>query len=312
MRWLLRALEQAGRNDEVIPILERETAQTQCYMELVKKLVESGRTDKAREWAKEGFIETLENAPGIAWQLEEQLREMAAREKNTPLVASYRAMEFFDKPCLQSYSELHKAASKALVWDTIRDPILKYLETGRRPDAAPDIVENPARRKRRKLQETPPEGSMPCAWPLPVPEFPPVRRDGRWTRFPDISTLTDIAIKEGRHDDALRWYRQGQQPGAYGNDSMGANVAQAVSKTHPDDAIAIWKNLVSMEIAHAKPAAYQTAGSYLTKIRSVYTQTERSDEWRAYIADLRLRNNRRPRMLDVLNSLEGRRTPIVR
>lgn len=34
-------------------------------------------------------------------------------------------------------------------------------------------------------------------------------------------------------------------------------------------------------------------------------------EWKNYLAELREQNARRPRMLDVLNSLEGRRTSIV-
>jgi len=70
MRWLLRALEHAGRHAEVIPILERETSQIACYVELVQKLTEAGRTDEAKAWAQRGFIATLSDAPGIAWQLE--------------------------------------------------------------------------------------------------------------------------------------------------------------------------------------------------------------------------------------------------
>ncbi len=113
MHWLLGALEQAGRQKEVIPLLERETAKTDCYIQLVNKFIESGQTEKAREWAKKGFIETLEHAPGIAWQLEEQLRELAVRGKNYPLAAAYCALEFFNNPGLQRYSELEKAATKA-------------------------------------------------------------------------------------------------------------------------------------------------------------------------------------------------------
>jgi len=312
MHWLLRALEQAGRQKEVIPLLERETAKTDCYIDLVKKFVESGRTEKAREWAKKGFIETLEHAPGIAWELEEQLRELAVRGKNYPLAAAYRAMEFFYNPDLQRYSELEKAATKARVWDDIRDPIMTYLETGGRPDIAPNSAAQPTKRQEKKSQKPMDDVPAPNRWPLPSPELPACGKDARWTRFPDISTLIDIAIKDGRHDDALRWYRQGRKPGVYGSDNKGEEVAQAVQKTHPDDAIAIWKELVSREIARAKPAAYQTAGGHLKKMKAVFERTQRTSEWTAYLSNLRVQNSRRPRMLDVLNSLEGRRTPIMR
>ncbi|MFH1970481.1 MAG: hypothetical protein ABIJ53_09220, partial [Verrucomicrobiota bacterium] len=312
MRWLLHALEYAGRDDEMIPILERETARTQCYVELMKKLVESGQTEKAREWARKGFVETLEHAPGIAWQLEEKLRELAVRAKNYPLAAAYRTMEFFNKTDLQSYSKLQEVAIKADVWDKIRGPILNYLETGRRPDTAAGALEHSVQRKRKQSAEAFPDGSAQNIWPLPLPELPPVKKDTRWTRFPDISTLIDIAIKESRHDDALRWYRKNQQLDAYGGDQKGMEVAHAVSKTHPADAIDIWKKLVSRATTHANISSYQTAGGYLKQMRGIYEQTNRTAEWNAYLADLRQQNGRRPRMLDVLNSLEGRRTPIVR
>ncbi|MFH0907854.1 MAG: SWIM zinc finger family protein [bacterium] len=308
MRWLLRAMEQAGRHDEVIPILECEAAQTQCYVELVKKLAESGRTDKAREWAKTGFGETSEHAPGIAWQLEEQLRELAAREKNAPLVAAYRVMEFFDKPSVEHYAQLEEAAAKAGVWEAIRGPILLYLETGRRPDVAAADAERP---KTKPLRKNSSRTSAVPAWPLPSPELPARDKDARWTRFPDTSTLVDIAIKEGRHDDALRWYRAGKKPGGFGIDYQGDTVAQAVQVSHPDEALAIWKETVAREIAHAKPAAYEVAGGYLKKMRGVYECAKRTAEWSGYLGELRQQNSRRPRMIEVLNSLEGRRTPIV-
>ena len=34
-------------------------------------------------------------------------------------------------------------------------------------------------------------------------------------------------------------------------------------------------------------------------------------EWKTYLESVRLENKRRPRMMDALNKLENRRTPIV-
>jgi uncharacterized Zn finger protein len=69
--------------------------------------------------------------------------------------------------------------------------------------------------------------------------------------------------------------------------------------------------MVAREHVHAKPAAYQTAGGYLKKIKKVYKRTRRTSEWAEYLAGVRERNARRPRMLDVLNKLEGKRTRIM-
>ena len=66
LRWLLRALERAGREEETTSVLEREAPHTDCYGELVDRFLAAGETDKAREWARKGFIATQERAPGIA------------------------------------------------------------------------------------------------------------------------------------------------------------------------------------------------------------------------------------------------------
>ena len=37
----------------------------------------------------------------------------------------------------------------------------------------------------------------------------------------------------------------------------------------------------------------------------------RADEWRTYLSELRAANKRRPRMMEVLDSIEGKRRRIV-
>jgi len=246
---------------------------------------------------------------GLHGNWNKQLRELAARGKNPPLVAAYRAMEFFDKPSVKRYALLEKAAVKAGVWEAIRNPILAYLETGRRPHVAPIA---PTQRKGKPARNiSPPESTMP-AWPLPAIELPIRNKDAWGPCFPDAATLVDIAIKEARHDDALRWYAAGRRPGEFGTNPAGEKVAQAVQVSHPDQALVIWKELVAHATAYANPAAYQTAGEYLKKIMGVCERTKQTAAWHAYLEELRQQNSRRPRMLDVLNSLEGRRTPILR
>lgn len=208
----------------------------------------------------------------------------ALNEKNYLLAAAYAAFEFFDRPSVEKYSQLEGVATKAGVWATVKEHIMLFLEKGERPDAT---------------------------WPLPILQLPV--RDGasRWTRFPDTETLIDIAIKEKRHDDVLKWYSLGKKSGGFVKDHTGEKVAQAIQTSHPAEALSIWKTLAVHEISQAKPAAYQTAGQYLKKVKAVYTRINRPDEWTQYMVELRENNKRRPRMLDVLNLLDGRRTRIV-
>ena len=49
--------------------------------------------------------------------------------------------------------------------------------------------------------------------------------------------------------------------------------------THPDRAVAIWKELAENEIARVKPRAYQEAVPYLRQVRDVLTRSGREVEW---------------------------------
>ena len=287
MRWLLGALESAGRKDEIAPILTREAELTNCYVELVDHLLSRRRGKDAEEWARKGFERTLESLPGIAWALEDRLREMATRRKNRPLVAAYRALEFFDRPDEQRYEAIRKAAEPLGHWETIRPLLLEWLETGKRPDES-------------------------SAWPLPRTglESATAREDHH--RFPDTDTLIAIAIKEKRNDDALRWHHQSNQWGGCGFGHQGDAVAEAVSGTNPDEALTIWKAAAISHIRATKPSAYEVAGGYLRKMRAVYKHTDRLSEWDTLLRELRTEHARKRRFMDVLNRLEGKKSPILK
>ncbi len=288
MNWLIRALEEANRKNEINKILERETVHTDCYVALVERLIQDKQIEKSRELAHKGFTATLEESPGIASRLEELLRDIALSEKNYLLAAAYCAFEFFDRPHIEKYLKLEDVAIQADVWITVREKIISFLEKGARPDL-----------------------DVHAEWPLPILQIPIQDKASRSTHFPDVYTLIDIAIHEKRHDDVLKWYRFSEKSGRFGRDYSGQKVAEAIQITHPDEAISIWKVLATEEILHVKPSAYQAAGHYLKQMKVVYTRTNNATAWTQYVDGLREQNKRRPRMLDVLNSVEGLRMRIV-
>ncbi|OQW94552.1 MAG: hypothetical protein BWK77_09060 [Verrucomicrobia bacterium A1] len=65
-------------------------------------------------------------------------------------------------------------------------------------------------------------------------------------------------------------------------------------------------------IAQTKPAAYQMAGMSLTKMRAVYQRTGRLPEWERLLVALRTEHARKPRMIEVLDGLEGKRSRILK
>lgn len=119
-----------------------------------------------------------------------------------------------------------------------------------------------------KLPQTSP------SWPLPeTGVIETIER--RETQFPQTETLIDIAIFEKRPDDVIRWYDQRKSQG--------------------------------IRIALTTPKAYEVAAGYLRKAQRVLKKLGREKEWQNYLTELREANARKRRLLEILDSLAGRR-----
>ena len=72
----------------------------------------------------------------------------------------------------------------------------------------------------------------------------------------------------------------------------------------------------ALDTASLSPAdqlewAIEAAASYLRKIKNALTRAGRKQEWDEYLASLREENNRRPRCLEMLDRLQGKRRRII-
>ena len=112
--------------------------------------------------------------------------------------------------------------------------------------------------------------------------------------------------------DALRWYRHSNKRGGWGHDHQGDAVAESVSETHPDEALSIWRAQAVSHIRITKPSAYEVAGRYLRKMRTVYERTGRRTEWEGLLRELRTDHARKRRLMEVLDRLEGKRSRILK
>jgi uncharacterized Zn finger protein len=293
--WLIQALEQAGRKDEIIPLCEREAEKTDSYVRLVTHLKQAKRWQEVEQWIHTGIAATRRRLPGIASQLRLALRERREQQKNWLQVAAFYAEDFFDQPGARTLIELQKAAKRAGVEAEVRAGAFHYLETGVLPQATKSVKKT---------------GGVP-SWPLPECEVKGME-ERRETIAPMRDALIDIAIAEKRPDDVLRWYDQ-REPRktptwGYGG-SNEDRIATAIVGAYPERAIAIWKKLAESQLVHAEVRAYETAAIYLRKIRDASKKPERAREWTSYLAALRQANLRRPRLVQILDSLGGR--PIV-
>ncbi|MBI3249655.1 MAG: SWIM zinc finger domain-containing protein [Deltaproteobacteria bacterium] len=294
--WLIMALENADRKDELIPLCEREAEETGSYLRLVNYLKEAKRWQEAEEWIHKGIEATQKRTPGIADQLRTALREIREREQDWPRVAAFYAEDFFERPSLPTFQALQQAATKAAVWSPVRAAAMDYLETGALPQTLGTA-------KNTKQKTTP-------SWPLPDSGMHMASEHAQ-APAPMIETLIDLAIAEQRPDDVLRWYNQRKPQTAswtwgYGG-SDDDKIAQAIVDLHPDRAIAIWKKMAEELIAQANTKSYESAATYLRKVLRVMKERKQAQEWETYLAGVRQANARKRRLVEILDRLEKRR-----
>lgn len=304
--WLIRALDNADREDEILAVCEREARQTGSYERLVKRLIEKKQYAEAERWATEGIEKTIAKLPGIASSLEKLLGEMAIQRRQWPIAAAHAALDFFSHPSRESFQQLLKAAAKADCEDSIRKITLNFLETGALPLAPPGKASA--------------KNGMKTGWPLPTPAYllPLLGSESRFrpTAGPHFDVLIDMAIVDCRHDDVLRWYdamSTGQEHRGgmswYGSGGYGDQVAAAVAKSHPERSLAIYRQRMDDHLPHASSSAYESVADYLRKMRPILQALHRESEWDGLLAEIRLRYKNRPKFMEILDKLDPR--PIV-
>ena len=283
--WIISALENAGRHDEIIPLCEEEAIKTGSYERLVDVLRKANRLEEAEQWIHSGIKATQKQWPGIAKALRDALREMREKQGNWLEATAFLVDDFLQSPALHTFKEMKKAAERAKTWPTVRAGALVFLETGKLPQTDP-------------------------SWPLPEAGLKEPR-EIRKNQFPMTDVLIDLAIDEKRPDDVLRWYdRQKSKKHVYwGWDTYHdeENVAEAIKDHYPDRALAIWKDLAERQIALTKPRAYEMAAVYLQKARELLKRLKKEDEWKSYLSQLRQANARKTKFIMILDRLDGRR-----
>lgn len=303
--WLIRALERAGRETEVLEVCKREARATDSYECLVKLLLEKKQYDEAERWAAEGIEKTASKLPGIASSLGKLLGEAARLRRQWKIVAAHAAWEFFERPGRENFNELMTAAKKADCQESVRVFALGFLETGVSPFFS--VL-------RKGIQEL----EVRKDWPLPVPAYlVPLLRHAAASHTSDrahYDVLIDMAIADQRHEDVLRWYdakRAGKkQQRGFSSWLSGSDyadrVAAAVAESHPDRALEIYRQRVEDNLQRAHVSAYEAVAAYLRKMRPILQTLNREPEWDQMLADIRQRYRNRPRFMEILDKLDSR------
>ena len=185
--WLIAALEQTGREDEIIPLREREAEITGEYTQLIDLLIGEKHYEEAKNWCQKAITNTDPNHLGNISDIEDRLRTIQEKTGDYLSAAAFYADDFFSNPSLHTFQELCKSAQKAKVRPAVEAWARYFLETGHLP-----------RTKGRKRKGEPND-----KWPLPKTEF---EKDIHPSEVPMIHLLIELAIAEKKPTEVLKWY----------------------------------------------------------------------------------------------------------
>lgn len=289
--WLIATFEQIGCEDEIIPLREREAEITGDYIQLIDLLIEEKHYEDADNWCQKAIANTDPNHQGTISDIEDRLRTIHERTGDLLGALAFYADDFFSNSSLHTFQELCEAAHKAKVGPAVEAWARYFLETGHLP-----------RTKGRKRKGEPND-----KWPLPKTEF---EKDIDASEGPMIHLLIELAIAEKKPKEVLKWYDLKAPTTHYSWGYMykpSLEVAQSIKEKYPDRAIEIWKMIAESKISRVEVSGYREAGTFLREVRDTLKRLNREKEWESYLSELRDQNKRRPRCLEVLDGLAGKR-----
>ena len=281
--WIIHALDQAGRNEEVIPLCEVEAQKTGSFTRLVNHLISARRYSDAEHWIQEGIRKTEKELPGIASDLRLRLKERRTSQKDWIAVATMQTEEFVRYPSEKIFLECQKANAKAKTWAKVRNHLLTYLEEG----------ELPWKQK---------------GWPLGKSNQAKPDASFRNT-FPMTNVLIDIAILEKKPEKVLFWYDQLQNNKRSWVGVGDDRIATAIEDYAPERSVSIWKTIAEGLINQTKPSAYEQAASYLRKAERIMKREKKQSQWNQYLNSLREKHDRKRRFIEILDQSDSR--PII-
>jgi uncharacterized Zn finger protein len=297
---LIDALEKAGLSEEIIPICEREAEKTGNYMRLVRVLLDSGQKEKAEEWIYRGIKKTREYEPGIARELWQILLEIREKEGNWLFATALETEEFFRSPDMARYSGMRETARKAGKWQEVREVALRYLKTGELPEGQPKTGKFRAEKVKTEEEVSILPGILPKTGLMEPGSLKKINA-------PTLGLLINIAVQEEDPEEVVHWYEElkksGEETEGYWRSVSENEIANAVKEKYPEIALEIWKKLAERMISETKVSSYEEASAYLRKIKETLETDGKKEEWEAYLSEIKEKNRRKRRLLEILGML---------
>jgi uncharacterized Zn finger protein len=279
--WIVASLERAGRNIEIIPLLEEHLEEARDYRRLAERLIAENRLDEAYKRIFEGF-KSIDYSNSYSERFEPAalqalLVKLFELKGDLHSAASVYADSFFRIPTFESYLKMIEYAQKVPLYDKIREFSLKFLTDGEVPVG--------------KEEWTLPDVGFKKNFPEPV------------SSFPKHQILVKTALLEKRNEDAIEHYEAMNSKNDSDYNKLEEVLAEAVQETHPETSIKIWKRKSDEQIAFTNRANYECAYLYLVRIRKTLLKQGLENEWSDYINNLRRINKRKSAFIETVANL---------
>jgi len=278
---LLDVLQRAGRESETLAVMEQQARATDDYIPLVERLLAAGERDRAMDWIRQGIAATWSRSPRAALQLRDLHRRSCIDDGNWAQVAALDAASFFAKPSLESWRCLQQSAERAGVWPAVRDTALDVLARG---DQRP--------------------GSGNPGWPLPPPAVN-ITWPTAGIGSPARDVLIDIALADGDPVQALHWYRQHDASLTGVGEARAKRLAEALASDDLEQSVAIWLQLVALQIHEGRQGYIQVVERDLLKIRDRLVAKGWEARWQEILTELRRTYRRQRTLTTLLKKLGG-------
>lgn len=125
-----------------------------------------------------------------------------------------------------------------------------------------------------------------------------VERGRQWGPRRDRSELVRIAQWEGEDEAAWRHACEGGC-----GDRLWLELAARRREKHPEDALAVYKRQVEVEISGKSREAYAAAVKRMDEVRAVLEEMDGGEEFAAYVADVRQTHKRKRNLVKLLDEL---------
>lgn len=250
-----------GSLDALIEVHARDLSSAYCFLEIAELCREAGDDDRGMEWAERGLEAFSSHADP---RLREFLAEEYGRRGRHDDALDLAWGIFEDRPVLDGYQKLQRHADRAGAWMQWRERALAHVReqiTGAKREV-----------------KTSRRGPARAHWGA------------------DHSELVRIFLWEGDIEAAWQEAKTGGCA-----DALWYELAETRTDEHPQDAVDVYKGLVDRTLTVAHQRNYEEAVRLLERISQLLTRLTRTEEFGAYVQEVREVHKRKKNLLKLLD-----------